>query len=380
VRDTGIGISTSQQNKLFNAFSQLDPSFTRRHTGTGLGLAISKRLTDLMGGTIAVESRAGQGTSFRLALPLAESGEAVDLGATFAGFGDLDVLVSTQDPVLARAVSNILDNAAARPILVQDAVALKAALEADCKHGTTRALIIDADLDGAELDKVLDILQGLETAETLAVVVLEPYQSPSFGEGLQGGCFKLQHLAKPPRSAGLIKALRGEPQQSQERDRAGPGRERSLSSRAAVALERGQAEPPSSLRGGNGSTRVLLADDNSVNRRLAAIFLKQLGLLLDEVENGEEAVEACRSTAYDLVLMDVHMPVMDGIEATRQIRALDNNCNTRIPIVALTADAMHEERERFLRSGMDDHIAKPITLQALRSLIEHWDGREVAHG
>lgn len=137
---------------------------------------------------------------------------------------------------------------------------------------------------------------------------------------------------------------------------------------------------PRRATGSDHNARVLLADDNPVNRRLAAIFLKQLGLLIDEVENGEEAVEACRSTGYDLVLMDVHMPVMDGIEATRQIRALSNNCNARVPIVALTADAMHEERERFLRSGMDDHIAKPITLQALRSLIELWEGREVAHG
>jgi CheY-like chemotaxis protein len=127
-------------------------------------------------------------------------------------------------------------------------------------------------------------------------------------------------------------------------------------------------------------TRILVADDNPVNRRLAVIFLKQLGVSVDEVENGEQAVLACQSTRYDLVLMDVHMPIMDGIEATRQIRALENNCNARIPIVALTADAMHEERERFLRSGMDDHIAKPITLQALGSLIDHWQGKEVAHG
>ncbi len=378
VRDTGIGIPQAEQTQLFNAFSQLDSSYKRRHTGSGLGLAISKRLTDLMGGTIAIESRSGKGTSFRVALPLAESRESDIEAAGLPAQGEFEALVATDAPHLARAVSHILDNAGAKSVWLRDDRALHSALKWNGEQPASLALVLDADFNPAELGSFVDELHRVGEHCAVTVVILGSPCTSSLAGRLESQQISVQHVAKPPRSAALIKTLRAGLNRRQARESGTMGSVHALAPRTGGSQGKRQM---STLRHGDADgTHVLLADDNPVNRRLAAIFLKQLGVRVDEVENGEEAVEACRSTSYDLVLMDVHMPVMDGVEATRQIRALGNNCNARVPIVALTADAMHEERERFLRSGMDDHIAKPITLHALCSLVELWRGREVAQG
>jgi CheY-like chemotaxis protein len=118
--------------------------------------------------------------------------------------------------------------------------------------------------------------------------------------------------------------------------------------------------------------RVLLADDNLINRQLARIFLNQLGAQVDEADTGMQAVEACRINHYDLILMDIHMPNMDGLEATRRIRTLEDSANSVVPVIALTADAMNQERAQYLDAGMNDHLSKPITEESLRSILEKW--------
>jgi signal transduction histidine kinase/HAMP domain-containing protein/ActR/RegA family two-component response regulator len=326
VRDTGIGIPPDRMNRLFRSFSQVDASTTRRYGGTGLGLAISKRLTELMGGTMWAESSgvAGEGSRF-----------IFTIDAVAAPEGDGAAVPHGEQPELAgRALLVSLAHSTSREMATS--LAREWGMEvigADAAR-TAEAALVDADV--LQDPQVAAVLRERVPAGALLTV------------SVVGGGGRLTKPLKPARlHTALVAAVTG----------------RSDDAAAAAAkpvLDPGMAE--------RLPLRILVAEDNSVNQMLAVRLLRGLGYTADVAGNGIEAVGAAEEGAYDVVLMDVQMPEMDGLEATREIRARGGEPRPRI--VAMTANAMAEDRDICLAAGMDDYVSKPIRVEELVSALE----------
>ena len=343
VRDTGVGIPPARMDRLFRSFSQLDESTTRRFGGTGLGLAICKRLTSMMGGEISVASTPGEGSVFRFSAVL--PGAPFEAPAWLAG------------PLPALAGKRVLvvdDNAAARAQVVEACRGWGMGVEG-CPDGRSAlARLADEAFDLAVVDLHLPGLNGLALAEMLfrrgtrlPMVLMSPLIQTNRGDP------RLRRyaasVAKPIKPGRLADALRAGLERVEQSSR-NPTPHEGLS---AFDAEMGVRHP----------LRVLVAEDNPINRRLALMMLKRLGYGCEVVQNGVEAVEAVVGAAFDVVLMDVQMPEMDGIEATQAIRARLGKHAPRI--VALTANALQGDRETYLAAGMDDYLSKPLHIQAL---------------
>jgi len=349
VRDTGIGIPADRMDRLFKSFSQVDASTTRRYGGTGLGLVITKRLVELMGGEISVESEPGRGTTFSFTLP----GEVARLPA-----------LVTREQQLARLkgarVLIVDDNRTNRLILTEKLTGW--GLQARATGAPQEALEI---LERGEsfaaclVDYKMPRMTGVELAHAVraalgaSVPPLILFSSVSlvdqgFRDAVDAARFSAV-LTKPARSAQLLTAL-------------------SRAILPADAAAAAQASAPS-LPLEAHDLRVLLVDDNMINRKVGAKILRRLGYAPAIVGSGEEAVAACNAEHFDIVLMDIEMPDMDGIAATARIR--ETVAAQDMPyIVALTANAMASERENYLQSGMDDYLSKPIDVDALtKSLL-----------
>lgn len=355
VTDTGIGIPEDVQDKLFEEFSQVDSGSTRRHGGTGLGLAISQRIVQRMKGQIGVESAPGKGSTFWFMVDLAL---------------DPSVTEPPQAPnVLAGQKILLCDgNETSREIIRRSLTALGAEVvdsgEPDqilhtlTQSGGMRQNYDAALIDGALPEKTIADLgealrQGAAGANCRLVLLLrvdqhlrlEPYRQNGFD----------YYLVRPVRRRTLIQVLTG----LHDEDDAWVD---SRLSQQPVRKNPKEAGLP---------VRVLLAEDNRINQMLAQALLGKLGLDIECVANGREAVEAVQKDDYALVLMDVNMPTMDGLQATREIRALDGH-KAAIPIIAMTASAMDEDRQRCAMAGMNDYISKPIEVEELRRLITQW--------
>ncbi|HET9938505.1 MAG TPA: response regulator [Gaiella sp.] len=340
VRDTGIGIPPERADRLFRSFSQVDASTTRRYGGTGLGLAISKRLAELMGGTMWVESSgvAGEGSVFRFtidAVPAAEGdGPAVPAGR--------------QAELAGKALLVALRHETSRELVASIARDWGLEVRSAGDPAEVRAHLREAErLDVAVLDAELAAADGLDAAlrERVAAGAVVMVSA-------MGGGGRLTRPIKPARlHAILVTAVTGR-------------EDRATAARGAPELdpEMGERLP----------LRILLAEDNSVNQMLAVRLLRGLGYTADVAGNGVEAVDAVERGGYDLVLMDVQMPEMDGLEATREIRARHAADGPRI--VAMTANAMAEDRDECLAAGMDDYVSKPIRIEELVSALERAAG------
>ena len=352
VTDTGPGIPASAQSRLFTSFSQADSSTTRTHGGTGLGLTISRRLVELMGGALALQSAPGAGTRVWFSLALAPSG---------TGPGPTPTPPRHRDPVLTGVrVLVVDDSATARAVLERHLRTWGATtVSADGAERALRALAEDgARYDVVLIDHRMPGADGLELAGTIvagspmshpALVLLTSASFPlDPGVAEQVGIGAL--LPKPVRQAALLDCLRtlGAP------DR---GRPAPLGSQALTA--------PTSRAPGH----VLVVDDNAVNQEVARHMLEASGHRVDTADNGAAAVEADRRIRYDAILMDCEMPVMDGFEATRVIRARPGR---RIPIIAMTASAMAADVARCAAAGMDDHVAKPVRWHQLTDTLDRW--------
>jgi PAS domain S-box-containing protein len=350
VHDTGIGIAPEKQALIFEAFSQADGSTTRKFGGTGLGLTISRRLVEMMAGTIWVESHLGQGSSFHFTATLG-AGSPVELpqisaAETLAG---RRVLVVAENATTRRILGEMLSNWEMRPTLAAKGYE---ALE-HLKEGEQPFALIVADFTMPEIDG-FSLLQELRQSFTLAekpkVIVLT-----SGGQrGDAARCRELgvaAYLSKPVSQSELLDAI--------------------LRVLATTDL---QAEPPvlitrHTLREDKRSLRVLLAEDNAVNQRLAARLLEKRGHSVTVTSNGREAVTALDKENFDVVLMDVQMPEMDGFEATAAIRSREKDTGGHLTIIAMTAHAMEGDREQCLAAGMDGYIAKPVKPQELYALL-----------
>jgi PAS domain S-box-containing protein len=347
VADTGIGIPPDRFDRLFQSFSQVDSSTTRNYGGTGLGLAISKRLVELMGGRIWAESRPGAGSTFHFTFQAARA----ELPAT------------PEAPM-------------ASPLSLHG----KRALVVDDNATNRRILRLQLLKWGMEVDEATtgDEALALSTAKAYSIGLID-HQMPEM-DGITL-CQRLRERLPPAKLPLLVISSIGTKPEGYSKASLGiaafltkPVRQSQLLDAILTALSPPAAHPespaaPAQVRAASPTRdlMVLLAEDNPVNQKVALKMLERLGVAADVANNGEEAVAAMKDRSYDLILMDVQMPRLDGLEATRQIRAL---ASPRRPfIVAMTADAMPGDRERCLAAGMDDYVSKPVRMEALQAVL-----------
>jgi GAF domain-containing protein/DNA-binding response OmpR family regulator len=347
VRDTGIGIPPERMDALFQSFSQVDASISRRYGGTGLGLAISRRLAESMGGTLSAKSSGvpGEGSTFRLVLPVTAT-----------------TLLDAPEPPPERSIRGccvlvVDDNATNRRII--EGFLKRWGVEGSATASPTEAIgwvREGREFDAAILDFLMPELDGVELAEAfralrpdrpLPVVILS-----SIGQHNRTAANITATLVKPVKPSALHDALA-------DALAATP-----TGVAAAAPVERRPAAPSIAL---DPSLRILLAEDNAVNQKLALRLLERMGLAADVVGDGQAAVDAVENGTYDVVLMDVQMPELDGLEATRRIRQRWPERPMRI--VGLTANAMAGDREACLAAGMDDYVSKPIRPEELEAAI-----------
>jgi PAS domain S-box-containing protein len=341
VRDTGIGIPSDKMDRLFQSFSQVDASTTRRYGGTGLGLAISKRIIELMGGTVEVESAEGKGSTFAVEIPF----ETAELPARPA--------LSALPQLEGKRVLVVDDNATNREIVSRQVRAWSMApVTAELPSAALALLDAGETFDVAVLDLAMPEMDGVSLAREIRgrAPALPLVLLTSLGrlpEARTATEFDAQ-LAKPLKASQLYNAL---------------------IEVLAGRIDEKPAAPKDGAPAPASSLRILLAEDNAVNQRVALLILEKLGYRADVAANGLEALAALERQRYDVVLMDVQMPELDGLEASRQIcqRWPDGD---RPRIVAMTANAMEEDREACRQAGMDDYVAKPIRQEALAEALE----------
>lgn len=356
VRDTGIGIPKDKLSMLFKSFSQVDSSITRKYGGTGLGLAISKQLVSLMGGEVGVHSTEGAGSEFwftaRLDKPLTPPIKEIEL----AEVQNARILIVDDNEASRQKLTALFRSWKARSAEAEDGLsALDALLQAEQIGDPFQAAILDKQMPGMDgVTLAQTIKSDVRIKNTRLVLMTDLGQ---LGEGKRMEEIGVAaYLTKPVRQSDLYACL-------------------------AVVLAGTASKKPvhplvtkhfiSEIRRTN--LRILLAEDNEVNQKVALGLLKKHGFKADVANNGSEAVNALITRDYDLVFMDVQMPVLDGFEATSRIRDLNSGVrNPTVPIIAMTANAMQGDREACLNAGMDDYISKPVTAETLSQVLQKW--------
>jgi signal transduction histidine kinase/CheY-like chemotaxis protein/HPt (histidine-containing phosphotransfer) domain-containing protein len=354
VRDTGMGIPEERQSMLFDAFTQLDASTTRKFGGTGLGLAISKRLAEMMGGEISLESEENKGSTFSFTACF-QCDETQDsaLPSNTKPFQEQQLLLLTQNISMGQAFSAHLRTLGCACVIARSEPEMRAALqEADQKSRTVTLALADASLGLDKARKAMQTLRSLPSQPRIPFGILAWPSQALDAEALRKLDFDFVVRKPMVRHAILMeilgKALEGEAEET-------------------TTMKRAQSmQPPTKKE--TFHARLLIAEDNIVNQKVAMGILKKLGCRVDCVANGLEAVEAVRTLPYDAVFMDCQMPEMDGYEATAAIRALDHPA-AKIPVIAMTANAMKGDREKCFESGMDDYVPKPVQVQDVQEAL-----------
>ncbi|MEW1808958.1 response regulator [Pseudarthrobacter sp. NPDC080039] len=352
VRDTGIGIDPSDHGRLFESFSQADASTTRRYGGTGLGLAICQRLTKVMNGQIGLVSTPGQGSTFRVTIPLPAAALTEDAAADFpAPLAGLRVLIVDDNATNRLVLQSQLAGWGMIPESVDSADKALTRLREEKAAGRA--------YDVAVLDMCMPGTNGLELARCISadkgvgstrLIMLTSTMLVTGAELTAAGI--RQWLTKPVRSSDLYDRLL-----------------RTMAPDRAPAPLPGTQAPAPSMASALG--RILVVEDNEINQLVARSMAERLGYTADIVDDGAQAVSATAETSYVAVLMDCHMPVMDGFEATRTIRRRDGN-SRHLPIIAMTAGALAEDRDKCMAAGMDAYLTKPVDLTRLAELLTTW--------
>jgi len=362
VRDTGIGIPENKLELLFKKFSQVDASTTRQFGGTGLGLAICKQLVGLMGGEIGVTSEAGQGSVFWFTVKLGRVEQPAKTMAeeeAMMSFFGVRVLIFD-------------DRAGSRALLTRQTEAWGMRAEACAEDGAARTalrrgleqddpfrvVLIDQGMRGGEGEALCQAVKAEAGFAGTRMVLMTAVGARRAAESSQGIGFD-GFVSKPIRSKDLSGVLAGlltgQPV---------------LAEPAAEGQQKAQEQE---FRFAGTQPRILLAEDNPTNQKVALGILKKLGLRADAVGNGAEAVAALEDIPYDLVLMDMRMPVMDGINASRQIRDLQSMVlNHEVPIIAMTANVMQSDRDACTAAGMNDFVPKPVSKGVLQAALKKW--------
>jgi CheY-like chemotaxis protein len=351
VTDTGIGIPEEKLSSIFDVFEQADATLTRRHGGTGLGLAIARRLSTMMGGGIWVESELGQGSEFHFTacLELAELDEQEDIVIVPSCLFGLEVLVVDDNATNRRILAELLDSWHMKPIPASSAAeALESLQRAQRGGGALRLVLTDAHMPNTDGFTLTQWIKDQPEFGDPVVIML------TSGDRVEDSdrCQQLgiaDYLLKPVKQSELLEAI-----------------ERAL----------GVTVPKKELTKGleestpfHGPLRILLAEDSLVNQKLAVALLEKQGHWVTVVNNGSEAVDVSAREEFDLILMDVQMPIMDGFEACRSIRKRESATGSHIPIIAMTAHALKGDRQRCLDAGMDGYVSKPIRVQELYTAI-----------
>ncbi len=363
VSDTGIGIAPEHHSKLFRPFSQVDATASRRHGGTGLGLSICHQLIGLMGGTIDLESIPGEGTTFRFTLPLQtvppDDGDRSPLSLLLqAPLESKAILVAANSASMRRSLSEPLLDWGAMPCEADSATAAIARLQQLQEQGIPCALaFLDWRLSGGTGEQLLTPLRAVPGYGDLPVVfAIRTTDLQDLRDRLPDW---QDYLIAPVRRDRLVACL-----------------ERVFGLTQGVQWATALPEALAEAQYQTQRLRILLAEDNLVNQKVALKILERLGHRADAVNNGEEVLARLEQCDYDLIFMDCQMPALDGYETTRAIR---RTLQGKQPIVvAMTANAMKEDRQRCLDAGMDDYISKPITIERLREVLLRWSDRAIA--
>ena len=353
VRDTGIGIPEEKQEAIFHPFEQVDGTLTRRHAGSGLGLAICSRLVEQMGGRMWLSSRLGHGSTFHFSAPFGLAPGAPDRGprADPGSIQGTRVLAVDDNATNRRILEEMLASWGMRPAMASGArEALQRMREAQ-RAGTPFRLVVSdthmPEMDGFTLAE--EIARDPEISGTVVIMLTSGERPENVARCDQRGI--AAYLLKPVKQSELFDAIV-----------------------LALGVTTLEAEPTAASTDLGlrpvGPLQILLAEDSLVNQKLAVALLERHGHTVTVVNNGQAAVAALESRPFDLVLMDVQMPEMDGLEATAKIRAREKQTGAHVPIVAMTAHALKGDRERCLAAGMDDYVSKPIrTKELLKTLV-----------
>ncbi len=361
VRDTGIGLNPESLARLFAAFTQADGSTTRKFGGTGLGLAISKQLVEMMGGTIHAERNAELGSTFWFTVQLGAKWNAVERDAVHPSLHGLRALIVEDNKTNREILQHQLGKAGLRIEAAPNAERAVPLLRAAVRRGEPYQIIVsDQKMPGMDGLGFAELVKNDESLRGTPVILLTSLDTPEIPAAVRAGTLAA-HLSKPARQGELVRLI-----------------ERVLGVDAqpgADSAERGERTAKQL------GARVLLAEDNEVNRDIAMMMLESLGCTAAWAADGAAAVKLAGEANFDLILMDCQMPVMDGFAASGQIRAREARspagAGTRIPIIALTANAMQGDRERCLEAGMDDYLAKPYSQPELAAVLERWLRRGV---
>jgi two-component system sensor histidine kinase/response regulator len=361
VSDTGIGIPPEKQGSIFESFTQADTSISRRYGGSGLGLTISSKIIEIMGGRIWLKSEVGKGTTFHFTIRLRTPEKSQQAGTNGDGeLTGLPVLIADDNETTRMLLQEMLTAWRMDPRTVENGQAALAELNRAATSGEPYALaLMDVNMPGVDGFTAVERIQQSEVLRDTPVIIVSILQTPKMLERLRE--LRVDAVfSKPFNSSALLGTIqkvmrkKGAPIVQSENEDVEP----------APTIERVciNASPP--------PLHILLAEDNPMNQEVATIRLKKQGHTVVVAGDGLQAVSAYQKEPFDLILMDVHMPNMDGIEATKRIRKLEEETGGHIPIVALTASAMKGDRERLQAAGMDEHVAKPIQTQELFDAID----------
>ena len=349
VRDTGIGIAEENIKKLFRSFSQAESSTSRKYGGTGLGLSICAQLTELMGGSIQVESEPGKGACFSFTVPLQiadnQPTEWLDFPLSASTFSDQSILLLISNSSLERALSKLLQFLGLHTI----PLSVEHFHQASFPVRPERLLVDDAALDRLDAEAQERLKQLISTLPKQPILLASPVRG-EYERFLPSGIEPVM-LNKPLTMKALVQTLTCQQTCQQKCCSAG----------ISCQVEAIETSPGATLR-------ILVADDNRGNQMLIRAFLKKIDQSADFVNNGAEALQAVHKTSYDLVLMDVNMPVMDGLEATRRIRT-EISADRQPQIVAITANVAAEDRQSCTEAGMNDFLEKPFAKAAFQRVV-----------
>jgi len=360
VSDTGIGIARDQVERLFQQFTQADASTTRRYGGTGLGLAISRQLAEIMGGTISVESNPGEGSRFDVTLPLRHDPKPQAAESAAASLAGLRVLIVDDNEINRRVLERQVESwGMIHTSHAGSRGALEDVREAASAGQPYHFVIADYHMPGMDGAALAEAIKKDPAARDTIVVMLTSIGSWRSVRGMSGQAVDAC-LVKPVRCTQLVQALSGALAQRPARSLAAMG--------VAIGGADARPSPPAA------PLRVLVAEDNAVNQKVAVRMIESLGMRADVAANGREAVEMLRIMSYDLVLMDCQMPVMSGPEAVAQIRRSEA-AGSHKPVVCMTAGASPGCDQQCLRCGMDDVLTKPIRMQMLADVLHRSAGQ-----